>query len=71
MGIGCGHDDRFSDWADEGTGHCVYCRALAAEVEIERLRAVMLEEADVGPETSLYALLMAKRLREAAEGGDE
>ncbi len=38
MGIGCKHDDKFIDMADEGTSHCVYCRAMAAEVEVERLR---------------------------------
>ena len=42
MGIGCDHDARFTDTADEGTSHCVYCRALAAEREVERL----LEEID-------------------------
>jgi len=35
----CGHDQHYTDTADEGTSHCVYCRALAAEDEIKRLQS--------------------------------
>jgi len=38
MGIGCTHWDRYTDTGDEGTSHCVYCRCLAAEAEVERLQ---------------------------------
>jgi len=39
MNNSCGHDERYTDTADEGTSYCVYCRALAAEKEIKRLQA--------------------------------
>ena len=37
--MACNHDMQWVDTGDEGTSHCVYCRCLAAEKEIERLEA--------------------------------
>ena len=48
MGIVCDHDDKFIDSGDEGTSHCVYCRCLAAEADVVRLRK--LEGSDDHPE---------------------
>jgi len=43
MNNSCGHDERYTDTADDGTAHCVYCRALAAEAEIKRLQTERAE----------------------------
>jgi len=37
----CGHDARFVDSSDEGTSHCVYCRALAAEADMALLNRLL------------------------------
>lgn len=40
MGLGCNHDDRFINTADDGTAYCVFCLALAAEAERNAYRTL-------------------------------
>ena len=39
MGLGCNHDPKWEDQADDGTVYCLYCRCLAAEKRIAELEA--------------------------------
>lgn len=45
--MSCEHDAKYMDVGGEGTGHCVYCRCLAAEAKVRQLEEELTEELDM------------------------